>query len=175
MSKMRKLVLVALLVALALSTNYLLISIPNIKLMDFVTFFAGKNLGLTWGLITAILIWLVYGTINPYGFSSIVLPVVTFAQFSYCIAGSLIDSKVENKSKKEKFLIYGIIGLISTLVYDLITNSIVGILFYGSLLLGLLTMNFPIPMGILHEFSNAIIFPTFSIALEPFMKKSLEV
>jgi hypothetical protein len=77
-------------------------------------------------------------------------------------------------SKKEKFFIYGTIGLLSTLVYDIITNAAVGALFYGSILYGLITMNFPFPMGIMHEFSNAVMFPSLGLALEPYIKLYLE-
>ena len=42
--------------------------------------------------------------------------------------------------------------------YDLITNAATGWVFYGSPWLGLVTMNFPIPLGIIHEVSNALFF-----------------
>jgi hypothetical protein len=166
----KKLVFVALLVSLALATNYVLISVPNIKLMDFVTFLAGKTLGFTWGAVTATLIWLVYGTINPYGFSASILPVLIVSEMSYSAAGNLIDNRLSGRSSKEKFFIYGIAGLLSTLIYDIATNATVGILFYGSIITGLITMNFPFPMGLVHELSNAIMFPSLSLALEPYVK-----
>lgn len=168
----KKLVFVALLVSLALATNYVLISVPNVKLMDFVTFLAGKTLGFAWGAVTATLIWLVYGTINPYGFSASILPILVVSEMSYCVAGSLVNDRFSKLPNKEKFFIYGIIGLLSTLVYDIATNAAVGILFYGSIVLGLITMNFPLPMGLMHELSNAVIFPLLSLALEPHLKFS---
>lgn len=173
-SSKRKLVFTALLVSLALATNYVLISIPNVKLMDFVTFLAGKTLGVAWGAATATLIWLVYGTINPYGFSPSILPILIIAELSYCIVGSVVNGRFSSLSSKEKFFIYGTIGLLSTLVYDIITNAAVGVLFYGSILYGLITMNFPFPMGIMHELSNAVMFPSLSLALEPYIKLYLE-
>ncbi|MGB9759133.1 MAG: hypothetical protein ACP5KW_03785 [Thermoproteota archaeon] len=169
-SDKKKLVFVALLVSLALATNYVLISVPNVKLMDFVTFLAGKTLGFAWGAATATLIWLVYGTINPYGFSASILPVLIVSEMSYCVAGSLVGNRFSGRSNKEKFFIYGIVGLLSTLIYDIATNAAVGILFYGSIITGLITMNFPLPMGLIHELSNAIMFPSLSLALEPYVK-----
>lgn len=169
-SDKRKLVFAALLVSLALATNYVLISVPNVKLMDFVTFLSGKTLGFAWGAVTATLIWLVYGTVNPYGFSASILPVLIVSEMSYCAAGSLMDNRFSGLSSKEKFFIYGIVGLLSTLIYDIVTNAVVGILFYGSIVTGLITMNFPFPMGLVHELSNAIMFPSLSLALEPYVK-----
>ncbi|MEM3414161.1 MAG: hypothetical protein QW575_01170 [Thermoproteota archaeon] len=166
----KKLVFTALLVALALATNYVLISVPNVKLMDFITFLAGKTLGFAFGAMTATLIWLVYGTINPYGFSASILPILIVSEMSYSAAGSLINGRFSKLSNKEKFFIYGIVGLLSTLTYDVVTNAAVGILFYGSVIVGLITMNFPFPMGLVHEISNAVIFPSLSLALEPYLK-----
>jgi hypothetical protein len=55
--------------------------------------------------------------------------------------------------------------LFSTLAYDLITNAVSGLLSYNSVWMGLLTMNFPIPLGIMHEASNLVLFAVLTPAL----------
>jgi hypothetical protein len=150
----------AVLTALAISSNYVLIGLPNVKLMDAIVFAASMAMGLKFGASLSILIWIVYGTINPYGFNPIFI-VVMLSEMIYVLF-SRIALRLRAGSAEAKFydsLMLGSIGLFSTLIYDLATNAFTGLLFYGSVLTGLLTMNFPIPMGVIHEASNALLFP----------------
>jgi hypothetical protein len=134
----------------------------NIKLMDTIVFTCGFLFGLYTGLLIAAISWIVYGSINPYGFSLPTLVVVILGEMIYAISGSLLrrtSSIPDNLSLLSIHNItFGVIGLVSTLAYDLLTNAVVGWLFYGSIILGLLTMNFPMPMGIIHEVSNFLFF-----------------
>jgi hypothetical protein len=151
----------AVLAALAISSNYVLISLPNVKLMDAIVFASSMAMGLRFGAALSILIWMVYGTLNPYGLNLPTLIVVTLSEMIYVLF-SKIPPALGFKTAKANIhnsLILASIGLFSTLIYDLSTNAFVGYLFYGSVLMGLVTMNFPIPMGIIHEFSNALFFP----------------
>jgi hypothetical protein len=151
----RKLAQSSLLVALALSTNYLLISVPNVKLMDSIVFVSSYQMGLAWGVLAALLIWLVYGTINPLGANLLTLLVVASGELLYVFAARIARSfTVANP------LLLGLLGGVSTFVYDLYTNALTGTLFLGSLWLGIMTMNFPLPMGIIHEVSNIVFFST---------------
>lgn len=151
----RKLAHASLLVALALSTNYLLISIPNVKLMDSVVFVTSYCMGLTWGVLVAALIWLVYGTINPLGANLLTLLLVTTGELFYVLA-----ARAACALGKANALLFGLLGGLSTLMYDLYTNALTGALFLGSAWLGVMTMNFPLPMGIIHEVSNVVFFST---------------
>lgn len=151
----------AVLAALAISSNYVLISLPNVKLMDAIVFASSMAMGLRFGAVLSILIWMVYGTLNPYGFNLPTLIVVTLSEMIYVLF-SRIPPALGFKATGANIhnsLVLASVGLFSTLVYDLATNAFVGYLFYGSILIGLVTMNFPIPMGIIHEFSNALLFP----------------
>ncbi|MCB2173372.1 hypothetical protein KQH65_11595, partial [archaeon] len=65
----KKLSLIAILTATAIATNYLMIGTVNIKFMDLIVFTAGYLLGSSLGATTGILVWLVYGVVNPFGFS----------------------------------------------------------------------------------------------------------
>lgn len=151
----------AVLAALAISSNYVLISLPNVKLMDAIVFASSMAMGLKFGAGLAILIWMVYGTLNPYGLNLPTLIVVTLSEMVYVLF-SRIPAALGFRATKASIrdsLVLASIGLFSTLMYDLATNAFVGYLFYGSVVMGLITMNFPIPMGIFHELSNALFFP----------------
>ncbi|MEM2929674.1 MAG: hypothetical protein QW797_02295 [Thermoproteota archaeon] len=151
----------AVLAALAISSNYVLIGLPNVKLMDAIVFASSMAMGLKFGAGLAVLIWIVYGTLNPYGLNLPTLIVVMFSETIYVLF-SRVALRLRaglDEARAYDSLMLGSIGLFSTLIYDLVTNAFTGLLFYGSVLTGLLTMNFPIPMGIIHQASNALFFP----------------
>ncbi len=151
--------------ALAVATNYAMLPLLNIKLMDSVVFVAGLSFGASSGCAVATVAWLVYGTLNPYGFSLPTLLTVILSEMIYAIAGGAMShSWLGPKGGEfkpwvmERNIGFGVVGLLSTLAYDLVTNAVTGWLYYGSAWIGLLTMNFPLPMGILHEASNLFLF-----------------
>jgi uncharacterized membrane protein len=78
--------------ALSLATNYAMIDIPNVKLMDAFVFIAAFLFGLKVGLGTAISTWAVYGFINPYGQDDATLLLFLMAgECLYAIAGALLS------------------------------------------------------------------------------------
>jgi|BEDMetMinimDraft_1075159.scaffolds.fasta_scaffold02610_2 hypothetical protein len=158
-----KIVATALLIATALATNYALIWLLNIKLMDGIIFLISYAFGVYYGLIAAIIIWVIYGTLNPYGFNLLSLMIVISGEMVYVIFGSLLRKIYPLDNIKSiingKLTIVALFGLISTLFYDLYTNALVGIIWYNSWLMGLLTMNFPYPFGLVHEISNLFLIP----------------
>jgi uncharacterized membrane protein len=78
--------------ALSLATNYAMIDIPNVKLMDAFVFIAAFLFGLKVGLGTAISTWAVYGFINPYGQDDATLLLFLMAgECLYAIAGVLLS------------------------------------------------------------------------------------
>jgi len=161
--KVRKVVLVGLISALCLVTNYALLPLSNIKLMDTIVFVSGFLFGTSFGISIAVLTWLIYGTLNPYGLPPLPTFVsVVLGEMFYAIAGYLVSRRPDVFYGRTWLSVqnigFGVVGMISTLLYDLLTNAVTGWLFYGSILIGLLTMNFPIPMGIIHEVSNFLFF-----------------
>ncbi|MBO3832493.1 MAG: hypothetical protein FGF51_03795 [Candidatus Brockarchaeota archaeon] len=151
----------SILAALAISSNYVLIGLPNVKLMDAIVFASSMAMGLKFGAILAMLIWMVYGTLNPYGFNLPTLMAVMLSEMIYVLFSKIPPALGFDATKTgtHEPLVLASIGLFSTLIYDLATNAFTGYLFYGSVLMGLITMNFPLPMSILHELSNALFFP----------------
>jgi uncharacterized membrane protein len=78
--------------ALSLATNYAMIDIPNVKLMDAFVFIAAFLFGMKVGLGTAISTWAVYGFINPYGQDDATLLLFLMAgECLYAIAGVLLS------------------------------------------------------------------------------------
>jgi hypothetical protein len=83
--------LIAVFTALSLSTNYVMIDIPNIKLMDSFVFIAAFLFGLEVGLGSAVSIWIVYAFINPWGQAG--FPLFFFlviGECFYAIAGAIL-------------------------------------------------------------------------------------
>ncbi|MGQ9515043.1 MAG: hypothetical protein ACUVTL_08365 [Thermoproteota archaeon] len=161
-SKAGRIVNIGLFSSMCIVSNYVMLPLWNIKLMDTIVFVCGFIFGLYTGLLIATISWIVYGSINPYGFSLPTLVVVIVGEMFYAISGDLLrrTPSIPNNVSLLSIhnLIFGVVGLVSTLAYDLLTNAFVGWLFYGSIIFGLLTMNFPIPMGIIHEVSNFFFF-----------------
>src|SRR6059036_3162894 len=62
-----KVSLIAVFTAVSLGTNFAMIDIPNVKLMDAFVFIAAFLFGLEVGLGSAVSVWAVYGFINPWG------------------------------------------------------------------------------------------------------------
>ena len=163
----RKAAFMALFTALSIATNYLMFPLWNVKLMDSLVFVSGYCLGMIGGVVVAILVWAVYGVLNPLGFSLFILLTVAPAEMIYGLMGGLVGRRrskniFSNPNIKGFNLSFGVIGLLSTFIYDVITNAVSGITFTNTLwpgiFVGLLTMNFPLPMGIIHEVSNFFLF-----------------
>jgi len=84
-------VLIPVFTALSLATNYAMIDIPNVKLMDAFVFVAAFLFGLEVGIGTAISIWAVYGFINPYGQDDLTLLLFLMTgECLYAIEGVLL-------------------------------------------------------------------------------------
>ena len=78
--------------ALSLATNYAMIDIPNVKLMDAFVFIAAFLFGLQVGLGTAVSIWAVYGFVNPYGQDDLMLLLFLMTgECLYALAGALLS------------------------------------------------------------------------------------
>ncbi|MGQ9479493.1 MAG: hypothetical protein ACUVQ0_05735 [Thermoproteota archaeon] len=170
----QRIALLGVLASLAVSSNYALIMIPNVKLMDAMVFASGMIMGFGFGASLAILIWLVYGTLNPYGLSLPTLALTMMCEIVYAIFSrvAILLKKDWQRVTRYDVLLLSSLGFFSTLIYDVVTNLFVGVLFYGSALTGLLTMNFPVPMGLIHEFSNAAFFPVLIPVMYRFLSRS---
>lgn len=149
--------IIAIMTAASIVSNYLLIGIFNVKLMDLIVFISGFLFGPIVGASIGILTWSVYGTINPYGFSLPVFFSTSLMESLYGVVGGILGSN-DNIFVDKGILInfkFGVIGFLLTFVYDLVTNIVSGLSAGIPLTVAIIT---GIPFSIVHEVSNAALF-----------------
>ncbi len=161
--------LIAAFTAVSLGTNYVLATVPNVKVMDAVVFIAAFLFGLDVGLGAAFFSRLVYGYVNPWGQVGLDLLVfLVIGESFYALAGSLLRRwlfvkglTVEKGTYAGWGIVFGVTGLVSTFAYDVLTNfgSYVFITtsLFNALIIGMAT---GAPFAIIHEVSNFVFFAT---------------
>jgi len=164
MIPVKKLSFITIMTSLCITTNYLLIGIPNVKVMDLFVFVSGHMMGSLSGAIVGSLTWLIYGTINPYGFNLPTLIATCIGESFYGIFGGL-STKLGLKISSEQFHIdsrlfkeslkLGILGFLITFVYDLFTNAVTAFVF-GIPLFAWIFVG--VPFTVTHEISNFFFF-----------------
>jgi len=159
---------IGLLTALAVITNYSLVWIPNIKIMDLIVFISGYLYGIPAGIMVGILSWMVYGSLNPYGFVPQIWLATMFCETFYGIIGGILKNRsdifIEDSNNFRKSIFLGFIGFSITLIYDIFTNLVYA---YSFNLPFLYAIIFGLPFTITHEISNFILF---MISLFPIIK-----
>ncbi len=146
--------MVALLSAAAIASNFLLIGVANVKFMDLIVFTAGFIMGPTMGASTGIMVWLVYGTINPFGFSLPILGATMLGEAVYGVAGGLYG-KGPRPSGDGVDPWAAVMGFTLTFVYDIFTNIISAYTVGIPISVGLMT---GIPFMLAHVLSNTLFF-----------------
>ena len=164
-----KLMIIAVFTALALATNYALIGVQNVKLMDTLVFVAAFFFGLRLGIGVACSIWLVYGFVNPNGVDDLLtLSFLIVGECFYALAGfglrrSLVVGEIERGTKEFQrlSLVFGLVGLVATFAYDALTNFGSWIFRTGSFYQDFVVGNIVgAPFSVAHEASNVIFFAT---------------
>ncbi len=165
---MVKIEVVSVFTALALATNYAMIDIPNVKLMDALVFIASFLFGLRVGLGSAVSIWIVYGFFNPYGQADPTTFVfVTLGECLYAVSGAVLSRAstardiLNNGHWLKRSSVFGLIGFQATFAYDVLTNFGSWLFrtssLYQAFIIGMVT---GAPFSVLHEASNLIFFAT---------------
>jgi LytS/YehU family sensor histidine kinase len=159
----KKLAIIAVLAALSIGTNYAMISLYNVKIMDLIVFIGGFCFGPFVGVLIGMVSWIVYGSLNPLGFSLPVWLSTMFSEVIYGIAGALMRKSLTSKQlsefKHERVFVsvyFGIIGMFLTLIYDIVTNIVFGYV-SGWNILWAVIVGF-VPFGFVHMVSNAFFF-----------------
>lgn len=159
----QKIAIVSLFTALALATNYAMLPLSNIKLMDTIVFVSALIFGLNVGVSVGALTWLVYGTVNPYGSDpGVLLLLLILSETVYAFLG-VLARKVSGftlTSVPEKCLLWGSMGLIGAFAYDLVTNIVPPLISGASLSVALASVLFPatILFMLAHEISDLAFF-----------------
>lgn len=164
-----RIAVVAVFAALALATNYALIGIPNVKIMDALVFLAAFLFGLKVGAAVGASTWAVYGFINPQGSADLILlSFLITGECFYALAGAglrkttIAQDLLESERFQRGFsLVFGTVGLLATLAYDVLTNFASWLFLttspYDALIVGLIT---GAPFALVHEISNLVLFST---------------
>jgi len=159
----RKIAVIASLAALSVGTNYAMVSFSNVKLMDFIVFIAGFSFVPVVGALTGIFSWSVYGPLNPMGFSLPVWLATMFCEALYGVIGGLVRCRMGSESlqnvKKYRMnlgLSFAALAVFMTLLYDIITNAVFGVLAYNNVMYAII-IGF-VPFGLLHVMSNFAFF-----------------
>jgi hypothetical protein len=150
----RKIALTAILAAAAIATNYIMIGALNIKLMDLIVFTSGYMMGSLMGAFTGLLVWLIYGTINPFGFSLPIFVSTIIGETMFGIAGGFFTAR--NLDSTFGFDPWAAAtGFLLTFIYDLFTNIVSGVTAGVPIFMALIT---GIPFMLAHMLSNMLFF-----------------
>ena len=150
--------------ALIVGLNYLMLPLVNVKLMDLLVFVTGYSMGGLVGVLVGSLVWLIYGTLNPYGFSLPILVATCVGESLYGFVGGLCAVSGLEVPRRisvgdERFwtsnIKLGVVGFLLTFLYDLFTNVVSG-LAAGIPITVALIMG--IPFMIAHQASNLVFF-----------------
>ncbi len=159
----RRLAITIILVALSVGTNYTMMSLYNVKLMDLIVFVGGFCFGPLIGALIGITSWAVYGTLNPLGFSLPIWLSTMFSETIYGIAGALVRKSLDHDEFNgfrsdgvNTYVFFGIFGMFLTFVYDTITNIVFGYVSNWNILFAVI-VGF-VPFGLVHMVSNAFFF-----------------
>jgi len=117
----RRLVVTAIFIALALGLKFALIILPNVEPLTVTFFLAGYMLGPLSGLITGGIGEFLYSFFNPYGAAS---PPLLMAQVLCMSLSGLAGGWVRRLSSKRTppAWLWGVIGFFLTLIFDLATT-----------------------------------------------------
>ena len=163
MQRSREVAVVAVLVALAIGTNYAMMSIYNVKFMDLITFVGGFCFGPIVGALVGVFSWVIYGAVNPLGFSLHIWVATMLAEAVFGVTGGFLGRSLRLSGKGgfwklgvDASLFLGAVGMLLTVLYDVITNVVWGYVYGPDIMLAII-VGF-IPFGFVHMISNAFFF-----------------
>jgi hypothetical protein len=159
----QKIAVVSVFTALAIATDYAMLPLSNIKLMDTIVFVSGLVFGLDVGVSIGALTWLVYGSVNPQGpATGSLLVLLIMSETVYAFLGALARRTFtfDEGGVPARSLLWGSLGLIGAFVYDLIT-IITPTVLAGEPITRLPAFLLPaIPFMLAHEVSDFVFFAT---------------
>ena len=157
----RRVAVVALFTALAIITDYAMLPLANIKLMDTIVFVSGLVFGLNVGVSVGALTWLVYGTVNPLGSAGgPLLVILILSETVYAFLGSLARRafSFEEVGIPARSLFWGCLGLTGAFVYDLATIITPTMMTGAPLMVALASLVPAVPFMLAHEVSDFFFF-----------------
>lgn len=161
LSVTQRIAVVSLFSALAIVTDFLMLPLANVKLMDSIVFVSTLAFGPTVGISVASITWLVYGSINPLGSATGPwLVLLILSEMIYVFFGWLVSTKINSGSYRlgERSLLFGLLGLFGAFLYDLNTIVTPELLSGVSLPVTLASLPFAVPFMVSHEVSDLVFF-----------------
>jgi hypothetical protein len=159
--KTRDIALVAAFTALAVASDFALVDIPNVKLVDPIVFSVAFVFGLEMGVYVGVLSELVWGTLSPYGFGGYIIPFLVAGEVIYALAG-WAAARVwagEGPRVSARNLYFGAVLALCAFLWDLETNAGTAVLsFWPPLTVQklLATEAVGIPFMVSHEVSDLV-------------------
>ncbi len=174
LDRSRKVALTAVMAALALVANYILVLAPNVELGSSILFVTGFLFGIEMAASCVLIVAMVFGLFNPWGPSIFILEVwiaQVIGWMFFAVAGHIVGrggARVGVAHYRSWEI--GLLGGILTAFYDLVTNlgwSLAsGIPFWATLATG-------IPFTVVHIISNMFIFGIVTLTLEKAVRRHL--
>jgi len=167
----RDISVICILTALCIASNYALIGLPNVNIMDITVFASGYVFGSLVGTIVGALSWVIYGFINPFGFNLPIWLATILGESLFGLVGGLVRTIRKNNPGNDvlKFNCeMALWGFTLTIAYDLFTNIVFAFSFGASLTYAFVSgWILPPWFGIVHEASNTVLF---FLAFYPLLK-----
>lgn len=127
MNNTKKIAFTGIFIALILAVGYSLVYVPNVELVTMIIFLSGYFMGIKNGLIVGIVGEFLFSALNPFGSGLMFPPMLVaqlFAMAIVSLAGGVSGRLLKaEKFKKQYILIFGIIGFIITLIYDILVSA----------------------------------------------------
>jgi ECF-type riboflavin transporter, S component len=150
---------IVMLTAIAVSCGYLLIAVPNVELISATVALSGLMLGVTGGLLVGILSMAIFSALNVLGIPY--LPIWIAQMLGMGITGAIFGlarKRIDLNNLRKAIVPLVILGILSTTVYDLLTNLSFPIAisaplhtWWGYIVAG-------VPFAITHLISNILVF-----------------
>lgn len=155
--------IVSLFTALAITTDYAMLPLANVKLMDTIVFVSGLVFGLDVGVSVGALTWLVYGTVNPLGAASgVLLVILIVSETVYALLGCAARRVFgfDETNIPVRSLLWGSLGAVGAFLYDLNTIITPTMLAGVPFRVALASLLPAIPFMLAHEISDFVFFAT---------------
>jgi len=152
---------ISLFTALAITTDYAMFPLSNVKLMDTIVFVSALAFGLEIGVSVGALTWLVYGSVNPLGAAGgALLIILKVSETVYAFLGHLARRffTFDRGDAPARSLFWGFLGLVGALLYDLNTIITPTVLAGVPLTVAFATLIPAIPFMLAHEISDFVFF-----------------
>ena len=130
MNATRRITLIAMFTSLAITTDYALTPINNVKLVFTLVFASAYSFGFKVGAAVAVLAELIWGIISPDGFGGLIIPFLMGATLIYAVVG-WGASKVwgtEINPVSPLNIVFGCIMATCAFAWDTVTNLATGLL-----------------------------------------------